>query len=202
MRDAIWDAAIDLFAEKGFDATTVEDIARAAGTSRRSFFRYFASKSDLMTQPIVSYGEFLTETIRDCPSDLPPAEVVRYVVLKVVRESAAHPRARKTMEIAEKYPAAMEAQMARIAGIQDKVEQAFAQRRRGGKEELAVHILASLTLSILSATFRAWFKGNPKDISIAAEQVFTTVAGIACELSRSGKARGPAAKPAGRIRER
>src|SRR5437899_1533793 len=41
VRDAIWDAAIDLFAQEGFDETTVDDIARAAGVSRRSFFRYF-----------------------------------------------------------------------------------------------------------------------------------------------------------------
>ena len=41
VRDAIWTAAIDLFAEKGFEETTVDDIVAAAGTSRRTFFRYF-----------------------------------------------------------------------------------------------------------------------------------------------------------------
>src|SRR3954454_14163508 len=63
VRDAIWDTATDLFTDKGFDATTVDDIAQAAGVSRRSFFRYFSSKSDLMAYGMVSYGAELSEAI-------------------------------------------------------------------------------------------------------------------------------------------
>ena len=63
VRSAIWDAAVTLFVAKGFDATTIDEVARAAGVSKRSFFRYFSSKSDLMGQGIVTYGTMITDAI-------------------------------------------------------------------------------------------------------------------------------------------
>ena len=48
MRDALVDAAVALFAEHGFDATTIDDIVARAGVGRRSFFRYFPSKESVV----------------------------------------------------------------------------------------------------------------------------------------------------------
>ena len=70
VRDTIYDAAIDLFAAKGFDETTVEEIAQAAGVSRRSFFRYYASKDDLLAQSVVQYGSAITKAVETCPASL------------------------------------------------------------------------------------------------------------------------------------
>lgn len=50
--------AFALFAERGFDATSVDDIAAAAGIARRTFFRYYGSKSDLV------WGDFDAELVR------------------------------------------------------------------------------------------------------------------------------------------
>ena len=182
VRDTIWEAAIDLFAEKGFDETTVDDIAEAAGTSRRSFFRYFESKSDLMAQPIMSYGTSLTDAIRNCPPSYAPTEVLRYTVLAVARGSASHPRTRKVMEIAAKYPAAREAQIARAAEVQDQVAEAFAQRyKKGSRDRLTARVLAGLTLSLLSVTYQTWFESGQADIAVTVEQVLGTL----CDVTRT-----------------
>src|SRR6476620_12280489 len=90
VRDAIWDAAVNLFSEKGFDETTVDDIAQAAGVSRRSFFRYFSSKSDLMGQDIDTFGTALTNAIDACPAGYSLSQVFRQTVLQVAQQSAAH----------------------------------------------------------------------------------------------------------------
>jgi len=47
-REAIADAACELFLEQGYDETSIADIARRAGVSRSSFFNYFGSKSDVL----------------------------------------------------------------------------------------------------------------------------------------------------------
>lgn len=48
LRSEIARVAIDLFVERGFEAVTVDDIAAAAGTSQRTFFRYFATKDEII----------------------------------------------------------------------------------------------------------------------------------------------------------
>jgi AcrR family transcriptional regulator len=182
VRDAIRDAAIDLFTQKGFDETTVDDIAQAAGTSRRSFFRYFESKSDLLAQPLVSYGNSLTNAIDSCPPSYSLSEVFRHTVLKVARHSAAQPRARQVMEIVAKYPAAREAQIARAAEVQDRVAEAFARRcSKDSKGAVTANLLAGLTLSILRVTFHAWFDRGLQDISIPAEEAFETLRYLVCD---------------------
>src|SRR5437763_14629303 len=85
VRDAIWAAAIDLFAEKGFEETTLDDIVAAAGTSRRTFFRHFESKRDLIAQPMVNYGAPLTTAIESCPPRSSAAELFRHLVLEVAQ---------------------------------------------------------------------------------------------------------------------
>lgn len=180
IRDTIWAAAIDLFAEKGFDETTVDDIAEAAGTSRRSFFRYFESKSDLMAHGIVSYGNSLTDAIQNCPPTYSATELLRHTMLTVARESASHSRTRKIMEIAAKYPAAREAQIARVAEVQDQVARAFAQRfKKGSKNQTTARVLAALTVSLLSVTYQTWFESGQSDIAVAVEQVLGTVRDLA-----------------------
>ncbi|MGP3776701.1 mycofactocin system transcriptional regulator [Streptomyces sp. SDT5-1] len=61
----------ELFARQGFDATTVDDIAAAAGIARRTFFRYFASKNDLVwgdfEQQLDGLRALLTATAPDVP---------------------------------------------------------------------------------------------------------------------------------------
>src|SRR3954468_9958124 len=177
VRDAIWAVAIDLFAEKGFDETTLDDIVAAAGTSRRTFFRHFESKRDLIAQPIVSYGASLTAAIESCPRGSSAAELFRHVVVEVAQRTAADPRMRKVMAIAAKYPAAREAQVSRVAEVQDRIAEAFAQR---SKDELTAHILASLTLSALSLTYRVWFSQGKKEIASAAQKVFAELSKSIC----------------------
>jgi AcrR family transcriptional regulator len=177
VRAAIWDAATDLFAEQGYDETTIDDIALKAGVSRRSFFRYFSSKSNLMAYGVVGYGTLVSEAIEACPADYPLSEVFRQTVLQVARQCAKQPRTRKIMQIAAKYPAAREAHHSQRTELQERVEKAFALRNKEKEdvENLAPGILAGLTLSVLAVIFQAWFEQGEEDISATADRVLTTL---------------------------
>src|SRR4051794_15686579 len=73
--------ALALFADRGFDATTVEDIAAAAGISRRTFFRYFASKNDVVWGRFDAELERFRATLAATPLDLPLSDALRRAIV-------------------------------------------------------------------------------------------------------------------------
>jgi TetR/AcrR family transcriptional regulator, regulator of mycofactocin system len=75
-RLAIQDAALDLFAEQGFEATTVEQIAQRADVSPSSFFRYFGTKADIILSDHDTQLGQLCAAVRNQPKRIRELEVV------------------------------------------------------------------------------------------------------------------------------
>jgi AcrR family transcriptional regulator len=71
-RQALRDAAHRLFAEKGFSHTTIDDIAEAANVSRRTFFRYYDSKDDLLRSDVSDLLPVMLAALRSRPAGEPP----------------------------------------------------------------------------------------------------------------------------------
>ncbi|WP_448624439.1 acyl-CoA-like ligand-binding transcription factor [Geodermatophilus sp. URMC 64] len=74
-----------LFISQGFDRTSIDDIARAAGISRRTFFRYFPSKADVLFVESQAELARLREGLRTAPSDASYRDVVMRAVLAALR---------------------------------------------------------------------------------------------------------------------
>src|SRR3954452_9444111 len=73
--------AMRLFTERGFDGTTVEDIAAAAGIGRRTFFRYFGSKNDVVWGRFAEGLAQLREDLAAAPAEQPLADVLREAIV-------------------------------------------------------------------------------------------------------------------------
>lgn len=71
--------AQDLFLEHGYEETTVDQIAAAAGMSKRTFFRYFPSKDDLVIGKYDLFGDRMAEALDQRPADEPVWESLRRV---------------------------------------------------------------------------------------------------------------------------
>ena len=79
----IADVGMELFLANGFDATTLDEIAAAAGISRRTFFYYFRSKDDILLAHIAGDDDALRASIRDHTSAGEPIDVVREALLEM-----------------------------------------------------------------------------------------------------------------------
>ena len=79
----ITDAGICLFIEKGYEATTLDAIAAAAGISRRTFFYYFKSKDEILLSLQSGVGDMIVDALREVPRDKRPLEAIRDAVVKV-----------------------------------------------------------------------------------------------------------------------
>lgn len=76
-------AGVRLFIEKGFDGTTVDEVAAAAGISRRTFFHYFGSKDDILLSLQSDVGALFAAEVRGAPAAGSPFELVRDAALRV-----------------------------------------------------------------------------------------------------------------------
>jgi AcrR family transcriptional regulator len=107
--------------------------------STRTFFRYFASKNDLMGQGMVRYRALLSDAIHSAPKTVSPLQVVRHTIRQVASVAAAQPRVREIVKIATRSVAAREAQLSRRAEVEDTVAAAFAsQCRTGSGDEITL----------------------------------------------------------------
>jgi AcrR family transcriptional regulator len=77
VRAELMEIAVDLFLTQGFEETTVEQIAAAAGLSRRSYFRYFASKDDVFVEVISTLGQDVAAALSARPAGELPWEALR-----------------------------------------------------------------------------------------------------------------------------
>jgi AcrR family transcriptional regulator len=98
-------AAVELFAEQGYEQTTVADIAAAATQSRSTFFRYFATKEDVLFHDVPEHLEWLTgEIARRLGDGVDPFTAVTRAIVMLIEENYLDPdtmRARMALWLQE-----------------------------------------------------------------------------------------------------
>ena len=128
-RGELEQVAFDLFAVNGFELTTVDEIAAAAGIGRRTFFRYFPSKNDVPWGMFEVELERMRARLKECPRDVPLMDAIRVALVDFNRvEPDQIPWHRRRMELILRVPALLAHSTLRLASWRAVIAEFVAER--------------------------------------------------------------------------
>ncbi|MFW6090356.1 MAG: mycofactocin system transcriptional regulator [Actinomycetota bacterium] len=157
--------ALRLFAERGFETTTVDDIAAAAGIGRTTFFRYFNSKNDLPWGDFEAQLERMREYLRTRPGDLPLMDALRLSVLEFNRVPEDEiPYHRERMRLLLTVPALMAHSTLRYEAWRDVVADFVAQRLGVPRTSSAPSTVAWTLMGAALSAYEQWLQHEDTDL--------------------------------------
>ncbi|GAU70921.1 putative TetR family transcriptional regulator [Streptomyces sp. NBRC 110611] len=178
-RDALIRAALELFTEQGYEATTVDEIAEAVDVSQRTYFRYFANKEDVTfaVQEMVE-ARFLEElTARPAPE--PPLTALRSAVLaswddigSAIESVVPVELYMRTYQMIESTPALTASHLRRSSELEEQIARLIA-----GREGLDVdsdprpRVLVAAFSGVMRVAGKVW--GEGPDYSVASLRELT-----------------------------
>jgi TetR/AcrR family transcriptional regulator, regulator of mycofactocin system len=173
---AIVAAGLELFTERGFEGTTVDQIAAAAGISRRTFFRYFADKEELF----FAEDERLLQVVEDTLDGARPGEPVLDLARRATRALAAQSVADPGRRLArERLIAATPALQARQMAKTLRWERAIAERLEARGSAWPEALLApKLALACFQAAYQRWVLDPGQDLPALVDDSFAALAGL------------------------
>ncbi len=148
---------MELFAERGFENTTVAEIAARAGLTERTFFRHFADKREVLFYGSAALQELLAKSAYEAPASLPPLEAIEAALIGATaffgerREFACQRQA-----IIAANPELQEREQVKLAMLATALAEAL--RRRGVKEP-AASLAAEAGVAVFKVAFQRWTAG-------------------------------------------
>jgi AcrR family transcriptional regulator len=153
-RGRLEQAALELYGERGFEQTTVAEIAKRAGLSERTFFRHFADKREVLFWGAGSLQELMVDTLSGAPDSAAPIDAVA-AALEAAGTifEARRAAARRRQAIIAANPELRERELIKLATLAAALADAL--RRRGVKEPAAT-LTAEAGIAVFRVAFERW----------------------------------------------
>lgn len=169
--------ALRLFAAHGYDATTVEQIAAEAGVSRRTFFRYFDTKADVLWHDFDNEVRALRDAFEAVDPRLRLMDAIRTVVVSVNHYRAEDvPELRQRIQLIATVPA-LQSSSAPHYDAWERTVSGYAAERLGQKpDDLIPLAIGRCTLAAARAAFDEWVSHADADLTHYLAEALTALA--------------------------
>jgi AcrR family transcriptional regulator len=205
MRRELAAAAMELFATKGYEATTVDEIAAAAGVARRTFFRHFRSKEEAIFPDHDDTLVRAEAVLNAAPAHEPPLDTVCRGIKEVMKMYAAQPEISVARyHLTREVPTLREAEIASVA----RYERLFTRYLLGHFDEHAHHdaanddpllaeVAASAVVTAHNHVLRRWLRADGQgDVEAQLDHAFAIVRATFASGIGAGRATVPPSAPA------
>lgn len=171
--------ALQLFFERGFNETTVDDIASAAGIGRRTFFRYFPSKNDLPWGDFERLLDGMRAFLAGLPATMPLMAAIREAVLEFNRlPDDEIPYHRRRMQLLLHVPNLLAHSTLRYAAWRDVVAEYAARRMHSEKSSLGPQTVAWVSLATCLAAYEQWLLDEDANLLGLLDDAFASLEGM------------------------
>ncbi|TKK89224.1 TetR family transcriptional regulator [Herbidospora galbida] len=157
-RGRLEDAALDLFTERGYDKTTIAEIAQRAGLTERTFFRHFADKREVLFSGSAHLHDVLVGAVAEAPADAPPLTVVATALERVgslFEERRSYARRRQAAINANGE--LLERELVKLAGLAEALDAAL---RARGTAEGPASVAAETGIALFRSAFTSWIAAD------------------------------------------
>ena len=162
-RGRLAQAAFALYRERGFEQTTVAEIAERAGLTERTFFRHFADKREVLFAGAPALQELLVSTVAEAPSSLAPIEAAvagLEAAGAFIQEGEGIARQRQAIIAASVE--LQERELIKLASLASALAEAL---RRRGVEDPAASLTAEAGIAVFKVGFERWVdEANEQDL--------------------------------------
>ncbi len=178
-REAILDAALDLFERQGFDATTIEDIADAAEVSPRTFFRYFDSKVDLVMARHGAKGPGIGARLMARPEGEGILDAMREVMRTELVEVVGEPSVLRELQVMLTTPTLRNLAREHLYEEEAELVSAVAGRLGIDESDLTAHVTAGVIASAAWIAVNRWIAegADPDRLQPMLDHAFALLAG-------------------------
>ncbi|WP_353648214.1 TetR family transcriptional regulator [Nakamurella sp. A5-74] len=183
-RDRLERAALELYRQRGYDQTTIADIATEAGVTQRTFFRHFTDKREVLFSVEGRQQEALARALAEVPSTVPPLATM----LQAFRSMAPvlednRPLAVARHSVITVTPALRERELLKEAALSDVVAAALRER---GLPDWRATLLAQVGTAALGHAIHTWVADPSSDIDTLIGRAFADLRAFTDDDTASG----------------
>src|ERR1700757_1978736 len=156
-RGRLEQAALELYVERGYEETTVAEIAERAGLTERTFFRHFADKREVLFAGSDQLEQLIVDAVAVAPSSATPMQAIAggLAAAGAIFDASRRPYSRQRHAVIDANPELQERELVKLASLAGALADAL---RRRGLQDPAAELTAEAGVAVFRVAFEHWIR--------------------------------------------